>query len=136
MPELTARWGTRSQHPALLPTVWALLLSTFTMVGGCSTTRYYDVASSDSSELERVNRAVFAFNEDFDRQVVEPVAQQYISHVPNDLRKSIGGFIYNLNEFTRSTSCSKGRSTSRLRRPDGLSSIHLSGCSVSLTTPG
>lgn len=98
MPELTARWGTRSQHPALLPTVWALLLSTFTMVGGCSTTRYYDVASSDSSELERVNRAVFAFNEDFDRQVVEPVAQQYISHVPNDLRKSIGGFIYNLNE--------------------------------------
>lgn len=95
---LTARWGTRARHPAWRPSVWALLLSTFAMVGGCSTTRYYDVASRDSSELERVNRAVFAFNEDFDRQVVEPAAQQYISHVPGDLRKGISGFVYNLNE--------------------------------------
>lgn len=98
MPESMARWGTRSRHPALRPTVFALLLSTFATMGGCSTTRYYDGASRDSSELERVNRAVFAFNEDFDRQVIEPVAQQYVSRVPNDLRKGIGGFVYNLNE--------------------------------------
>jgi len=98
MLELMARWGMRARHPAWRPSVWALLLSTFATVGGCSTTRFYDVGTSETSELERVNRAVFAFNEDFDRQVVEPVAQQYVSHVPNDLRKGISGFVYNLNE--------------------------------------
>ncbi|MBU69632.1 MAG: hypothetical protein CL858_30105 [Cupriavidus sp.] len=98
MLELMARWGTTPRPPALRPTTWALLLVTLAMAGGCSTTRYYDAGSSDGSELERMNRATFAFNEDFDRQVVEPVAQQYISHVPNDLRKGISSFVYNLNE--------------------------------------
>lgn len=98
MLELMVRWSTRVQHPARRPRMWALLLCTCSMMGGCSTTRYYDVGSHESSELERMNRAVFAFNQDFDRQVVEPVAQQYVSHVPNGLRKGIGGFVYNLNE--------------------------------------
>ena len=96
--EFMARWGTRARHPSLRPTAFALLLTTSATLGGCSTTRYYDVGTSETSELERVNRAVFAFNEDFDRQVVEPVAQQYVTHVPNDLRKGISGFVYNLNE--------------------------------------
>lgn len=98
MLELMARWGTRARHPASRLTVCALLLSTFATMGGCSTTRHYDGASRDSTELERVNRAVFSFNEDFDRQVIEPVAQQYVSRVPHDLRRGIGGFVYNLNE--------------------------------------
>jgi phospholipid-binding lipoprotein MlaA len=95
---LMPRWGMTSRPPALRPTIWVLLLSTFAIAGGCSTTRYYDVGSRDGPELERMNRAAFSFNEDFDRQVVEPIAQQYVSHVPNDLRKSISSFVYNLNE--------------------------------------
>ncbi|MBX9930652.1 MAG: VacJ family lipoprotein [Methylobacterium sp.] len=100
MPELLTRWGKTSRPAALRSATWVLLLFTFAMAGGCSTTRYYDAGSSDGPELERMNRATFAFNEDFDRQVVEPVAQQYVSHVPNDLRRGIDNFVYNLNEPT------------------------------------
>jgi len=98
MPGWATGWVTRARNPALRSTALTLLVSTVIMVGGCSSTRYYDAESHDSSELERVNRAVFAFNEDFDRQLVEPIAQQYVTHVPNDLRKGIGGVVHNLNE--------------------------------------
>lgn len=96
-----ARLARRSLIPwqrAFRAPTWVLLAAIPALMGGCSTTRYYDAGSRDASELERVNRATFSFNEDFDQQVIEPIARQYVSQVPNELRKGISGVVYNLNE--------------------------------------
>ena len=48
--------------------------------------------------LERTNRAVFEFNEDFDRTVVQPVAHAYSAHVPEPVRNGVKNLVANVNE--------------------------------------
>ena len=45
---------------------------------------------------EDINRRFYDVTEDIDRGIFEPVADTYIEHVPNSVRKSVGNFYSNL----------------------------------------
>lgn len=51
-----------------------------------------------SDPLEPVNRAIYQFNEQFDRYLLKPVAQGYQDYVPTPARKSVSNFYSNLGE--------------------------------------
>jgi phospholipid-binding lipoprotein MlaA len=51
---------------------------------------------SDNDPLERVNRAVFSFNDGLDRNVLAPLASGYSRVVPEPVRDGIRGVIYNI----------------------------------------
>lgn len=56
-------------------------------------------AAADAVDpLERVNRAVFEFNDTIDRNLLRPVAQSYRDHLPDWTRRGIGNFFGNLRE--------------------------------------
>ena len=50
--------------------------------------------------FEKYNRAVFKFNDGFDRAILKPVAKGYRKVVPGAVRKSVGNFFRNLLEPT------------------------------------
>jgi len=57
------------------------------------------VAWSPSKDpLERVNRAVFRFNEVLDQAVVKPVAQAYAAVVPGPVRLGVGNALGNVSD--------------------------------------
>lgn len=47
---------------------------------------------------ERYNRAVFAFNEDFDRTIFKPVSETYRDYVPDVLQITLRNFLGNLSD--------------------------------------
>lgn len=49
--------------------------------------------------LEPVNRAVYSFNDGFDRAIAKPVAQGYKAIVPDLVRTGIGNFFSNLEDL-------------------------------------
>jgi len=62
------------------------------VLAGCATT-----GSTDASDpFESTNRAVFAFNEALDKNVIAPVAEGYTIVVPDPIRDNIHTFIRNL----------------------------------------
>jgi len=69
----------------------ALALST--VLAGCATTGSTDAADP----FESTNRAVFAFNEVVDKNVIAPVAEGYTIVVPDPIRDNIRTFIRNLS---------------------------------------
>ena len=50
--------------------------------------------------FEKYNRAVYKFNDGFDRAILKPVAKGYRKVVPGGVRKSVGNFFRNLLEPT------------------------------------
>ena len=46
--------------------------------------------------FEKYNRAVYKFNDGFDRAILKPVAKGYRKVVPGGVRKSVGNFFRNL----------------------------------------
>lgn len=50
--------------------------------------------------LEKYNRAIYKFNDGFDRAILKPVAQGYRKVIPGAVRKSVGNFFRNLLEPT------------------------------------
>ncbi|MDJ0956475.1 MAG: VacJ family lipoprotein [Arenicellales bacterium] len=50
--------------------------------------------------FEKYNRAIYRFNDGFDRAILKPVAQGYRKVVPSPVRKSVGNFFRNLLEPT------------------------------------
>jgi phospholipid-binding lipoprotein MlaA len=62
------------------------------LAAGCAHTPPYEPADP----LERVNRAVFKFNQTADKYVVRPVASAYVEVTPSPLRRGIGNFFSNL----------------------------------------
>lgn len=61
------------------------------VVSGCETT---DTVTNDP--FEDINRAIFKFNNTLDNAVIEPVAETYVEHVPEALRKAILNSLRNL----------------------------------------
>lgn len=69
-----------------------LLLAATLALGGCAHTPPDDPADP----LEKVNRAVFTFNEKADRYVLRPAAKAYEWTLPSVVRTGIGNFFTNL----------------------------------------
>jgi phospholipid-binding lipoprotein MlaA len=63
-----------------------------------------DQSASDESStasvdpFEKVNRATFDFNNDFDKAIFKPVAQVYADNTPSFVQTGIGNFFGNLND--------------------------------------
>ena len=51
-----------------------------------------------SSDLERFNRSMYAFNDRLDRAVVRPVAETYVKAVPELVRSGVGNFFGNIGD--------------------------------------
>ena len=65
-------------------------------LSACSTTQHpYD----PNDPLQTVNRATFAFNEQFDRFLLKPVAQGYKAITPSPVRTGVNNVFMNLDEI-------------------------------------
>lgn len=65
-------------------------------ITACATTHHpYD----PNDPLQTVNRATFAFNEQFDRYLLKPVAQGYKAVTPSPVRTGVNNFFMNLDEI-------------------------------------
>ena len=69
------------------------LVLTLTFLGGCAST------GNPRDPLEPVNRAIYQFNDGFDRAIATPVAEGYRSFVPRLVRAGIGNFFSNLGDI-------------------------------------
>lgn len=81
-----------------------LLLLFALMSAGCATTpkESQGVSKSDGEEstsidpYENVNRPIYDFTDNIDRNILAPVADSYIEHIPKQVRNSVGNFYDNL----------------------------------------
>jgi len=71
--------------------VLALLLAA--MAGGCAT------SNTPSDPLEGMNRAIFSFNDGFDKVLLKPVATGYKTVVPEPARQCVGNVFSNVNDI-------------------------------------
>jgi phospholipid-binding lipoprotein MlaA len=62
-------------------------------LSGCAT------GGVEGDPLEASNRAVFAFNESFDKNIAKPVARGYQKIVPGPLNQAVSNFFANLADF-------------------------------------
>jgi phospholipid-binding lipoprotein MlaA len=81
-------------------TVRLLLLSAVALLTACASVPTDPVARAAFEEandpLEPLNRAVFAFNMEVDRVVLEPAARGYRKVVPPGARQAVRNFLHNL----------------------------------------
>lgn len=71
--------------------VVALVLAGF-LLGGCAS------SGNPRDPLEPVNRAVYSFNDGFDRAIAKPVAEGYRAVVPDLARSGVTNFFSNLED--------------------------------------
>lgn len=79
---------TRFRHLAL-----ALLFAA--LAGGCASSG----TATPGDPFEGVNRAVFSFNEGFDKVLMKPVATAYKTVVPEPARSCVGNVFANINDI-------------------------------------
>ncbi len=65
------------------------------LLQACATTSPYDEVSDP---LEGMNRAVYRFNDTFDRKLFRPVAKSYQAHVPSPVRTGVRNVFRNIYE--------------------------------------
>jgi len=70
----------------------ALVLA-MALLGGCAT------SGNTRDPLEPLNRAVYGFNDGFDRAIAKPVAEGYRSVVPAIIRAGVSNFFSNLDDI-------------------------------------
>jgi len=80
-------------RPARLAAAAAALL-----LAGCATVPP-DAGSNPRDPLERLNRHVYGFNDQFDRYVMKPVAKGYVAVVPHAFRLCIDNGFSNIGEI-------------------------------------
>jgi phospholipid-binding lipoprotein MlaA len=73
-----------------------LMLTLLLSLAGCATTPAPPPEERDP--FERYNRAVHAFNEDFDRALFQPLARTYQKVVPRPVNRGISNFFSNLDD--------------------------------------
>lgn len=73
----------------------AILFAAFLFLMGCASTKKQ---AEVSDPLEPMNRAIFNFNEKFDKHVFEPAARGYRWIVPDPIEMLAGNFFSNLND--------------------------------------
>ncbi|MBI3515154.1 MAG: VacJ family lipoprotein [Proteobacteria bacterium] len=78
------------------------LLAVGLALGACATRPTEPEAQTEFDKVndpgEPTNRAVFGFNQGFDRNLFKPVAQAYQDTVPGAVRRSVHNFLTNLDE--------------------------------------
>lgn len=67
------------------------------LLPGCATTASYE---DYKDPFEKYNRAVYKFNDGFDRALLKPIAKGYRKIIPGPVRRSVGNFFRNLLEPT------------------------------------
>ena len=74
-----------------------LLLICVILFAGCATVRPPQDQNFDAMDPhEHINRKSYDFTDMVDRNVLKPVADAYVEHVPNPVRRSVGNFYDNL----------------------------------------
>jgi phospholipid-binding lipoprotein MlaA len=63
------------------------------LLGGCAT------SGNPRDPMEPVNRAVYSFNDGFDRIIAKPVAEGYRSLIPGLIRTGVSNFFSNLGDL-------------------------------------
>lgn len=93
-------------HPFRSLALWAVLL----LLTGCATTRVTDEgverqptaaeteADDANDPFEGFNRAMYTFNDKFDRYLLKPVAKGYRAVTPAPVRTGVSNFFSNLRE--------------------------------------
>ncbi len=66
------------------------------LLSGCSTTN--GMGGDPRDPFEHYNRSMFAFNDSLDRNIVRPVAERYVEHLPEFVRIAVGNFFGNLGD--------------------------------------
>ena len=77
------------------PGAW-LLICLVLVLSGCATTRSAAGPDADSDPYESVNRKSYAITDSLDRAILKPVAEAYIEHLPQPVRRSVGNFFDNV----------------------------------------
>ena len=67
------------------------------LLPGCATTGSMD---EYKDPFEKYNRAIYKFNDGFDKALLQPVAKGYRKIIPSPVRRSVGNFFRNLLEPT------------------------------------
>jgi len=67
-------------------------------MAGCATTGAEGGAAASRDPLEPMNRAVYQFNDAFDRAIAKPTAQAYENVVPSFLRDMVGNAFGNVRD--------------------------------------
>ena len=68
---------------------------TVALLGGCATT---GGGGDPRDPFEPMNRAVYKFNDEFDKAIAKPVAEAYRAFVPPIVRTGVGNFFSNIND--------------------------------------
>lgn len=76
---------------------YAVSLSLMLIFSGCATTNSTGNRVS-SDPLEPMNRAVFRFNDELDKVVIQPVARAYRAVLPTGLRNVVSNVFSNIGE--------------------------------------
>ncbi len=87
--EMRAVWGLGGIARRTLPLLLVALLT------GCATV---EGPRDERDPFEGYNRAVHAFNEDFDRKLFQPLAKGYEKVTPRPVRRGVGNFFSNLGD--------------------------------------
>ena len=70
---------------------------TLALLGGCATTT--SAGGGDPRDpYEPMNRAIYKFNDEFDKAIAKPVAEAYRAFVPDVVRTGVGNFFSNIND--------------------------------------
>ena len=67
------------------------------LLAGCATGPGSRAGGRDP--FESVNRAVFSFNDTFDRHLAQPVARAWVDYVPSTLRTGVRNFLGNFDDL-------------------------------------
>lgn len=68
---------------------------TLALLGGCATT---GAGGDPRDPYEPMNRAIYKFNDEFDKAIAKPVAEAYRAFVPDVVRTGVGNFFSNIND--------------------------------------
>lgn len=85
--------GTKRRLPRLLAA-----LAAAATISGCATTGAEGGTAATRDPLEPMNRAVYEFNDAFDRAIAKPTAQAYEKVVPAFLRDMVGNAFGNVRD--------------------------------------
>lgn len=72
-----------------------LLFSLLTLLNGCATVQG---PADPQDPFESYNRAIYQFNDGFDRYLLKPVAEGYANVTPDPVQKGISNFFSNLDD--------------------------------------
>jgi phospholipid-binding lipoprotein MlaA len=80
--------------------VRALAAAAVALLAGACATIPPDAGRNPVDPLERMNRHVFEFNDRVDRAVLKPIAQGYVTVVPEPVRTCVSNFFANLGDVS------------------------------------